>query len=484
MPAANTIKRPANKWINICCVVAALLAVFLYPVKHSIWYDESISVLCSKGITYDTKDHFPAAQPLSSSAIEACNNPAQVFHTTVMDNANSLLYNEGLHFFTLVCGNSLSSYILWSRLCAAAALIAFFCLAVMLMGDSIFVAAAVILYCTDMVFWSMANEVRAYSLGMLFVTLAAISLFKYTYKRTTPFNLFLFGLWSVCAMLSHFFTVYITGILAFALLYRHRASLLTGRNLAAMLLPVGLFVVYFICAIDGFMPKQVHTMILLSKTQERYSILQGMSLFAKHTAVNFKAIFPFLSVSPAVAFLSLGFIVVLFFYGLRLLVHDKNKKEQYLVLFALGISSSILLMLLSIKNQVYTPFYLRYFSFSIPFCCLFAALALKILWDHRGNKLVKIALAVILIIPPAGYWAMQLGKPAGNSYNHMAIAEKIISGHITKAEVPDWTDAFLIQSFLPGGYNIDYLQKPGIPVFKLYSVSDSVTIPITVKLAE
>ncbi len=75
------------KKINIACLVLAMIAVMVLPLKKEIWYDESISILCSKGINSDAATAFANTTTLSSATIEQLNTAQNVFKATVLDDS-------------------------------------------------------------------------------------------------------------------------------------------------------------------------------------------------------------------------------------------------------------------------------------------------------------------------------------------------------------------------------------------------------------
>ena len=158
----------------------AIIIVLILPLKKEIWYDETVSVLCARGISHDAPMLFANTNVVSSVALAQLNTPANVFNATVNDNANSFLYNICLHWYTAVAGNSITSYMLFSKLLAIATLIAFYFLCGLFFGrGSPFTSVAIMLLAIDIDFIGMSHEIRAYQMGILFVTLAAIYFYKF-----------------------------------------------------------------------------------------------------------------------------------------------------------------------------------------------------------------------------------------------------------------------------------------------------------------
>jgi hypothetical protein len=65
-----------------------------------------------------------------------------------------------------------------------------------------------------------------------------------------------------------------------------------------------------------------------------------------------------------------------------------------------------------------------------------------------------------------------------HKYNHVAVAQEIITEKTLKIEVPEWEDALLIQCFLPKGYQLDYVLNPNVPNFTIYKANTTKKIPV------
>ena len=233
--------------INIFCVLFGIAIILFLPLKKEIWYDETISVLCAKGLSHDTPLQFADSSVVSSETINRLNTNANVFEATVNDNANSYLYNIGLHWFSSVCGNSIGAYMLLTKLLAIASILAFFMLCRQILGNNYFTTLALILFNCDIDFIGMSHEIRAYSMGILFITLAGIYFFRFL-KDDKPLHLFLTGLFSVAAILTHFLSVYIILVFLGAMLLYKKASLFNLKNIVAIMIPVALIAFYFYLA--------------------------------------------------------------------------------------------------------------------------------------------------------------------------------------------------------------------------------------------
>src|ERR1700722_13606084 len=116
--ANNILSNSRSRKINIFCLLAAIILVLTLPVKKEIWYDETVSIRCSKGISHDTPALLSNIDAANSAGLSRLNTAANVFNATVLDNGNSFLYNLCLHWFTLIFGISVAAYMLLSKLCA------------------------------------------------------------------------------------------------------------------------------------------------------------------------------------------------------------------------------------------------------------------------------------------------------------------------------------------------------------------------------
>ena len=465
------------RWINIIVLVAAIAVYLFHPLKRFIWYDETVSVWCAKGITYDTKTQFGQATEISSRQISQLNDHHHVLAATIADNSNSYLYNMGLHYFTYLTGNHLNNYFMYSRLCGIAALIALFLLCRQLWGNSWHTSAAVILLMTDMVFWGMSNEIRTYAMGAFFVTLAGLYYFRYRDRHRSS-DLLWFGLSCCGALICHYFAIYAIAIPVLALLINERNKLLNKNNLYAILIPFGIIIAYVIVAYEGFLPKHMHTMILNNKDAQTFSIAEVGRLFMKHTAMNFKMVITRAKDSLAIVSIAFLFIILVYVYGIKSLKNNKKEKNTIHLLFTSGISAGIFLMALSIKNHTYAPFYYRYFIFSLPFCSVFVVAACKSIAEN-ANKAIGYSVLLLLTGSTVGMWLKEHNKlDSKGNYNHYLIAEKIVKDHVTRVSVPDWDDALLLNCFLPNDYLVTYALHTDKQTFILTHDNTTEEVPV------
>ena len=473
-------KRGLTEVINLVCLITGIFIIILLPSKKEIWYDETVSILISKGISPDTRLIFADNSPVSSATLQQFNTIPHVFEATVSDNANSFIYNLGLHGYTLLCGNTIADYMWFSKLIAIATLIAFWFLCKLFFNNNIFTSAAILLLSTDIDFIAMSHEIRGYAMGILFITLAAISFYKFMYRADKPVWLFLTGLLSVAAVLCHFLTVYIVLVFLVTLAYNKGRALLTAKNIIATGIPVLLVAAYFLGTYPGLqtMSRQNH------EIQERalaadFSNFEVMIRAMKFTAVNLKIVLPSFIGSKLVIIMSFLLAIALYMAGIKLAI-DKEQKRNLHLLFAFSTVSSIFLALLCVKSHHYTALYYRYFSFCLPFCCLFVAYLLYVFFTSpRRKKSVAAGIGVLFIVPSLllfVQWAKST-KPV-QKYNFTDVARIITASGYNKIEVPQWRDAFLVNALLPDGYKIDYFRNPAATEFTVYNAEGITKIPV------
>lgn len=459
------INRNLSKKINLFCLLAAITVVLILPFKKEIWYDETISILISKGISHDTPSLFAHADTVNSATIELLNTSDKVFKATVVDNGNSFLYNISLHWFTTTFGNSITAYMLFSKLCGIAALIAFFVLCNLFFENSLFTSFAMLLLILDNVFLGMSHEIRGYEMGAFFVIAAAVYAFRFMYVAEKPAYLFLSGLFAAGAILSHFLSVYAILVLFTALLVAKKSTLFSVRNLLALMVPVCILAVFFYATLSGLQNMNKQNDVIHKKAiVYGFSLLEVLFRSMKFTAVNFKAVFPaFRDKYPVI--LTSFFLILSLYIGSIRVAASKTEKRNLHLLFVLGFSGSLFLGLLSVKAHHYTSLYYRYYSFCIPFCCLFTAYALYVLSkSNQINKLVKAALFSIVVLPAAALFLSGFkNKNERRDYNHVATATEIVKGNLNRLEVSQWEDALLVQCLLPKGYKIDFIRNPVAP---------------------
>jgi len=371
-------------------------------------------------------------------------------------------------------------YVLFSQLCGVATLLAFFLLCRQILGNSIFTSLAILLLVTDNNFLGMTHEVRAYALTVIFVTLAAVYLFRYLYQSDSTKNLLLTGVFAACAILTHFLSIYIVAVFLLALVISKGLKLFTWKNIMAMLLPIGMLAAFFLASYKGLQQinaqnQQIHDRLIAQGFSLAHVFFRSLTL----TAINFKAVFPAFAEKNLVTLISIFLVGLVYFMALRS-AQDKQEKRYLNLLFALGISGTLFLAMLSIKAHHYTSLYFRYFSFCLPFCSLFTAYALFLIAKQPKVMLaVKGAAITVMTIPACLFFVAVLwkGKPRLN-YNHVAIARSISAQNVTKLEAPQWSDILLVHSLLPHGYNIDYVVNPATTNFTLYKSGTADTVAV------
>jgi uncharacterized membrane protein len=475
----NPEKEGLAKRLNIFCLFIAITVVAVFPLKKEIWYDETVSVLCSKGISHDSPALFANTNVLHAAQINDFNNVADVFHATVVDNGNSFIYNLTLHWYTELFGNSLFAYTSFSRLLAIATLLAFFVLCKQLFKNSIFTSVAILLLASDNDFMGMSHEIRAYSMGIFFVTMAAVQMYRFIHSPEKTKYLLYTGLFSAAAILSHFLAVYVVIGFVIALVFIRRMAIFSLENLLAVLVPVGILALYFLYAVPGLQHMSIQNHAIQESTTAPFSLAHVSDRSARFMALNFKTVFPAFFNNPIVSYASVLFVIALYITGIKCATNRTSRRGIHL-LFILGICSSLFLAALSIRSQHYTSLYYRYYSFGIPFSCLFIAFVLYVIsWNSKIHKLIKAGLVVIVLVPSVTLFAIGLinAKPA-LKYNHAAIARQIEIGHLGKISVPTWHDAMLVHSFLANGYKIDYFRNPEAQYFILYKADANETAPV------
>jgi hypothetical protein len=466
--------------INILCLLAAIFLILLLPQKKEIWYDESVSMMCSNGLSGRDPARLADKKIINSVEFHAMNTPGNVFAATVDDNANSFLYNMGLHWFLETSGNSIAAYMMFSKLCGIATLLAIFLLTVTLAGRSLFTALAIVLMATDQVFVGMSHEVRAYALGIAFVCLAGVFYFRFINGRQRTYNLLLVGLFLAAAILSHFLSVYIVAFFVLSLLFTMGAKLFRPANVLAMLVSVALIGLFFYYAYPGlYIMKERSAEIKQTTMDQAFSVATVLTSTLRFIALNFRMVFPvFVNKLPVVLLSCVG-IGALYFFALRQAADATIRRNLHL-LFGLGLSSSIVLAVLCLKSGHYAALYYRYHSFSIPFAILFVAYAVYVLF--RGGKWhigINLGVLAIVVVPVSLLFISGLRSAATPmKYNHFAIARDLVAKKVTVIEVPGWRDAMLIHCVLPRNYKIDYVRNDLGPYFTLHYAGKDERIPV------
>jgi hypothetical protein len=194
--------------------------------------------------------------------------------------------------------------------------------------------------------------------------------------------------------------------------------------------------------------------------------------------MNFKMVFPAFSSGTPVIVISFLAAVALFVIG-WLATGSRHEKTTLKLVFALGAVSTVLLLVLSLKSGHYTSLYFRYHSFALPFCSLAVTYILFVVFkNNRMSTIFKYALPLVVILPSFVFFGRSVFRESTNiHYNHPAIAAVIEKNKLTRVGVPEWQDAFLLQSLLPQGYKIDYFRSTKGKFFILYKQTGTELIP-------
>ena len=473
------VNNKVARYINLAVLAVVVGLVLFYPFKKQIWYDESVSILCSKGLYYTNGNALTALSTNTSSSLAAQNTAAQAYNCTIIDNGNSFLYNELLHYYTDVFGNAIESYTWLSKLCALGVLLSVFMLCSLLWGNSLFTSLVIILLGTDGVYWGMAHEIRAYEMGMMFIILAASFCYSYLYKKSTPISLLLTGLFCVAAILSHYLSAYAVLVMLAYIIFTKKQALLKPANILAMLVPVLLVGVYFVLAAKGFATMQHQNAALVAKKGEANFQWSTVLLEAmKFTAYNFKFMMPAFLKSTLTITAAFVCIVGLYIAAIRLAASKVERRNLHL-LFLLGISGTLFLGALCIKSHHYTALYFRYFSFCLPFATLFTVYALFVIKGNKAvHKLIVVAVGAIVTLPALLFFARNINSRDALKFNHMQVAQKVTASGAETLVVPDWTDAFLVQSFLPEGCQVKYVLDTSSKDFTLVRNGVAQKVPV------
>lgn len=472
------IKYISPKVINLVVLFSCILLVLLMPFDKEVWYDETISMMCSKGLNPNSPVAISDSSSFSSAQFNQFNTIPHVFTATVVDNSNSFLYNVCLHWFTSVFGNSLNAYMLLSQLMGALTLVIVFFLATSLFGTHIFVSFTVLLLYLDVDFMGMSHEIRAYIMGMMCSAMAGLSFFRFINAGSKPIHLFFTGLFSVAAILTHFLSVYIVLVLLISLLVIYKKSFFTLPNIMALVLPVLLISIFFYFSLTGLQIMQSQNEKIKTKLiSEGFSYMKVIMGTLRFISLNFKMVFPAFINKYAVSIVSASSIVLLYLLAVKEATTSVIKRNLHL-LFSLGISSSIFLALLCFKSGHYTALYYRYHTFSIPFSTLFVTYALWVLWMRYKTQQIKIVSIIgVFLLPCSIYYVVAVrARVARLSYNHMQVAAAIIKNKVAEIEVPEWSDAYLIHSVMPADYKVDYVRNKLSTYFTLKYANGSIKI--------
>lgn len=468
------------KTINILVLLAVIAIIAWLPAHKEVWYDETISMMCSKGIR-NNPDLLSDSTHLTSRFIEQFNNSKDVFGATVTDNANSWLYNQLLHWTTCIAGNTFSAYMLLSRVCTIVAFLFFYLLCEQLWGSSLLTSVAIALLAFDVDFLGMSHEIRAYSMAGMFACISGYYFVRYLKDGFTVRRLFLIVLLSSAMVLSHFLTVYIVLLYALGLLVYGFRQVFTVRSVVAILvaiLPVALF---FLSAWQGLqVMSQQNAKIAQLHAGVGFSAMHVIWQSLRFVSLNFKL--------PLAAFgnihwVSMGvFLALCGLFIVALRTGQGVQKRIVVFLFLLGGSSTAFLAFLCFKSGHYTALYYRYHTFAIPFAVLFTVYALYILGTSRKSMQYVQYLVLVVSVSLSGYlFILGLKSPAYLKYNHFAIAASIMEHNVHEVSLPSWRDAWLIQCRLSRGYELNYHKMPNTTSFVFDIDGKRQDIPVIAK---
>jgi hypothetical protein len=367
----------------------------------------------------------------------------------------------------------------FSKVCAVALLIAFFALATLIMGDSIFISLALVLFSFDANIFGLGHEIRAYELGAFFVTAAAVFFYKYLYQAANPRNLLLLGLFSVGAILCHYLSACVVLVFVGYLVFYQRSQIFKTSSILVLLVPIALMALYFGMAFSGFQHMAVQNSAIKEKfSKEGFSFLEVFIRTCSFTSRNFRVFFTAFNPNKLLAVGSLFILIGIYVAALKLAVTREMKRNLNL-LFILGCSSSVFMAMLSIKSHHYMSFYNRYFIFCLPFAVLFMACALQVFYESVSvKKVLSIALLGVIVAPCIFvYTKFFMAELPKIKYNHSRIADKVLSDKVEKLLVPEMVDAMLVQCFLPASTNLQYSVDTSSKDFILISNSGQVRVP-------
>jgi hypothetical protein len=329
------------------------------------------------------------------------------------------------------------------------------------MGNSIFTAVALVIFLTHMIVVGSMYSIRPYSLGLLLTILSGIYFFKYLYEANSQRNMFLMVLFSIMAILTHYFCLYVVFIYGVVLLYKERMALFSKKNIIAIAGPSMLLVVYFAThfgLVKGYGNFQHYT-------KEIHKVLPTVGdialLTLKNIAVTFNSVFPIIKDTAAVAIGSFLLVVGILVAGTRLFITDSKDRAKFTWLFLLGVISSLFLSVVYFISKNYMLFSYRYFLFSIPFCVLFLAVFIRAVYNYpKAGIVVKAAIILFLLAPGLYIYVKQLNTYPGMPCTHLDVVDRIMNNEADKIEVPELLDAVMIHSFLPDDKEITYYIRP------------------------
>lgn len=444
---------------NWVCLLVACMLIWILPLHKEVWYDETISMMCAKGIPNDPKWNEEKSL-ISNADFEQINNTKNVYRATIVDNSNSYLYNILLHFTTNFVGNSYQGYMLLSRLSGLLSYLLFFMLARQLLAGHWLVGVAMLLLATDADFMGMTHEIRAYALGGTLAIMALIYLLRFLEDSYKSKYILLFTLCCGALLLTHFLSVYVIIAMVAVLLVYAAKQVITPKNIAiilAALVPVAL---YFMGAIAGLstMSNQ-NKKIAALKSAEGFDPIHVLKGTLRFVGINSKIVFPGFADNWIV--IAFSFLIVLVFYWFSFnIARTKVEKRNLHLLFWTGVSSSVFLAALCFKSGHYTALYYRYHTFGIPFATLFTVYSIWLIAKYSSRSWLAISLAGGITVATVVLFFIGINPKVVVKYNHFAVAEQLMKADVHEVTLPSWRDAWLIQCRLTNKYPMKYFKNP------------------------
>ena len=303
-----------NGKINLFILLLTIVAVIAFFPHKQLYFDESHSIMTSKGISLANIEKVPDTGTITSADLAKFNNLADIYYT------GSGLHGIGLAYFSDFFNNTLSSYVAFSALWGVLALIVLYFLCGIIFGDSIFTGVALLLYITDLWTLNTMYFIRPYMMCVCLVICAGYFFFRYLFRGRSPWSIFFLTLFSTACVCSHYFTFYIILVYVLAILYHDRLKFFSLKNILAIILALPPVIIYLYPAKDLF------------GLFGRYQVVKGnllpvahigvwtfASLFFKNVAINFKMVYPLFRDILIVRLTSFLFVVFIYIFGLRMI---------------------------------------------------------------------------------------------------------------------------------------------------------------------
>lgn len=468
--------------INLSILLSCIAILLFWPTFPFYNYDQTISILCSNGISHDVK--FDSNNEITSLAISKLNNTQRVIEATKLDNSNSLLYNLLLHYFILLFGNSPSTYILLSKLVGVICLVSIYRFTKLLLGNSIFVSVSILLLVTDIRFWGHAHEIRAYILTMLCLSEMSIYTYKYLFIKPAPKFLWFSGLFAVFALLSHYLSVSIICVAVLWIIVYQWENIKKPTHFIALLIPVFIFGLYILYMLNGLqtMTNQ-NQQISLRKITDNFTVKGALLGILKITTINFRSQIAAFSGKPISIFIS-SYLTIIILYITYIKQNTSIDRKKVIFFTTLSISCSVLQLILAIKSKHYTAIHYRYLSFATPFVTLLLTLVIYTAWTNiKKERAISIAILLYFSIPNI-YIYIKGGLFTKIRYDlqYISLAKEIQATSADSISCKTRYDACLVNCFLPKKLNVKYHAEKSIKKFSLYKKGVPLNSTIVEKL--